>query len=110
MKYGQGMGSVWPWSYSEFENQFVNVGEKLRAAMTRNPYLKVFVGNGYFDLGTPYYATEYVVNHLGLDPETRKNVSMGYYESGHMMYIHQPSLAKLKDDLANFIRSAIAQG
>ncbi len=100
---------VWPWSYSEFENQFVNVGEKLRAAMTRNPYLKVFVGNGYFDLGTPYFATEYVVNHLGLDPETRKNVSMGYYESGHMMYIHQPSLAKLKDDLANFIRSAIPE-
>jgi carboxypeptidase C (cathepsin A) len=101
---------VWPWSYSEFENQFVNVGEKLRSAMTRNPYLKIFVANGYFDLGTPYYATEYVVNHLGLDAETRKNVSMGYYESGHMMYIHQPSLAKLKDDLANFVRSAVPQG
>ncbi len=100
---------VWPWSYSEFENQFVSVGEKLRGAMTRNPYLKVFVANGYFDLGTPYFATEYVVNHLGLDAETRKNVSMGYYEAGHMMYIHQPSLAKLKDDLANFIRSAIPE-
>ncbi len=98
---------VWPWSYSEFENQFVHVGEKLRSAMTRNPFLKIFVANGYYDLGVPYFATEYVVNHLGLDPETRKNVSMGYYESGHMMYIHQPSLAKLKDDLANFIRSAI---
>ena len=98
---------VWPWSYAEFENQFVNVGEKLRSAMTRNPYLKVFVANGYFDLGTPYYATEYVVNHLGLDPETRKNLSMGYYEAGHMMYIHQPSLAKFKDDLAGFIRSAM---
>ncbi len=101
---------VWPWSYAEFENQFVNVGEKLRSAMARNPYLKVFVASGYYDLGTPYFATEYVVNHLGLDPETRKNVSMGYYESGHMMYIHQPSLAKLKDDLANFIRSAMPGG
>ncbi len=101
---------VWPWSYAEFENQFVNVGEKLRSAMARNPYLKVFVASGYYDLGTPYFATEYVVNHLGLDPEMRKNVSMGYYESGHMMYIHQPSLAKLKDDLANFIRSAMPGG
>ncbi len=101
---------VRPWSYSDFENQFVNVGERLRSAMTRNPYLKVFVANGYFDLGTPYFATEYVINHLGLDEAARKNVSMGYYEAGHMMYIHQPSLAKLKDDLANFMRSAIAAG
>ena len=98
---------VWPWSYSEFENQFVNVGEKLRSAMTHNPYLKVIVASGYFDLGTPYFASEYVVNHLGLDESIRKNLSMAYYEAGHMMYIHLPSLAKLKDDLAGFIQSAI---
>ncbi len=98
---------VWPWSYKEFENQFVNVGEPLRAVMARNPYLKVFVANGYYDLGTPYFATEYVFNHLGLDEAARKNVSMGYYEAGHMMYIHLPSLVKLKDDLAQFIHSAI---
>ncbi|HEX8991532.1 MAG TPA: hypothetical protein VF784_07615, partial [Anaerolineales bacterium] len=99
---------VWPWSYAEFENQFVNVGERLRSAMAHNPYLKVFVANGYYDLGTPYFATEYVFGHLGLDEQARKNVSMGYYEAGHMMYIHLPSLAKLKEDLAGFIRSAIA--
>jgi carboxypeptidase C (cathepsin A) len=98
---------VWPWSYSDFENQFVNVGERLRSAMTRNPYLKVIVANGYYDLGTPYFASEYVVNHLGLDEKTRQNLSMTYYEAGHMMYIHLPSLAKLKDDLAGFIRSAL---
>jgi carboxypeptidase C (cathepsin A) len=97
---------VWPWSYKEFENQFVNVGEPLRAAMAHNPYLKVFVANGYFDLGTPYFATEYVFSHLGLDESARKNVSMGYYEAGHMMYIHLPSLAKLKGDLTEFIHSA----
>ncbi len=99
--------AVYPWSYKEFENQFVNVGERLRAAMAHNPYLKVFVANGYYDLGTPYFATEYVFNHLGLDERARKNVSMGYYEAGHMMYIHLPSLAKLKDDLAAFIHSAM---
>ncbi len=97
---------VWPWSYKEFENQFVNVGEQLRAAMAHNPYLKVFVANGYFDLGTPYFATEYVFSHLGLDEAARKNLSMGYYEAGHMMYIHLPSLAKLKDDLTAFMQSA----
>lgn len=99
--------AVWPWSYAEFENQFVNVGEMLRSAMAHNPYLKVFVANGYFDLGTPYFATEYVFNHIGLDEAARKNVSMGYYEAGHMMYIHQPSLVKLKDDLTAFMRSAM---
>ncbi len=98
---------VWPWSYAEFENHFVNVGETLRAAMTYNPYLKVFVANGYYDLGTPYFATEYTFNHLGLHESVRKNVSMGYYEAGHMMYIHLPSLAELKNDLVEFMRSAI---
>src|SRR5581483_1733783 len=100
-------GFVHPWSYADFENQFVNVGETLRAAMTYNPYLRVFVANGYYDLGTPYFATEYTFNHLGLHESVRKNVSMGYYEAGHMMYIHLPSLAELKKDLAEFIQSAI---
>lgn len=99
-------GFVHPWSYREFENQYVNVGETLRAAMTYNPYLKVFVANGYYDLGTPYFATEYTFNHLGLDESLRQNVTMGYYEAGHMMYIHMPSLRQLKKDLAEFIRGA----
>ena len=65
------------------------------------PTLKVFVGNGYFDLATPFFATEYTFNHLGLDDSLQKNVSMGYYEAGHMMYLHRASLVKLKADLAN---------
>ncbi|HVN16580.1 MAG TPA: hypothetical protein VMT73_12620 [Anaerolineales bacterium] len=97
---------VHPWSYAEFENQYANVGETLRMAMTDNPYLKVFVANGYYDLGTPYFATEYTFNHLGLDQSLRDHVSMSYYEAGHMMYIHMPSLEELKNDLANFIQGA----
>lgn len=97
---------VWPWSYAEHENQYVNVSETLRSAMTQNPHLKVFVANGYFDLGTPYFATEYTFNHLGLNESLRKNISMGYYEAGHMMYIHIPSLAALKQDLADFVKNS----
>jgi carboxypeptidase C (cathepsin A) len=97
---------VLPWSYADFEGQFVYVGETLRSAMTRNPYLKVFVASGYFDLGTPYSATDYVINHLGLHESLRSNISMKYYEAGHMMYIHLPSLAELKKDLASFIRDS----
>ena len=83
------------------------MGETLRQAMTYNPHLKVFVANGYFDLGTPYFATEYTFNHLGLDPSLRDHISMGYYEAGHMMYIHLPSLEAIKHDLAEFIKSAM---
>ena len=100
-------GQVWPWSYAEHENQFVYVAETLRLAMSINPHLKVFVANGYYDLATPYFATEYTFNHLGLDESLRGNIEMKYYEAGHMMYIHLPALEALKIDLANFIKKAM---
>lgn len=96
------------WNYAEHQNQYVNVAETLRKAMTINSHLKVFVANGYFDLATPYFATEYSFNHLALEAGLRQNLSAAYYPAGHMMYIHRPSLAQLKQDLANFVASAIA--
>jgi carboxypeptidase C (cathepsin A) len=98
---------VWPWSYAEHENQYVKVTEALRQAMSANPYMKIFVGNGYYDLATPYFATEYTFSHMGLGEKLRKNVSMSYYEAGHMMYALQPALAALKADLAEFIRASV---
>ncbi len=97
---------VHPWSYSVYENQYLNVAETMRRAMTYNPHLKVFVANGYYDLGTPYAATEYTFSHLGLHKSLQKNISMSYYEAGHMMYIHMPSLRKMKTDLAKFIKNS----
>ena len=102
-------GNVHPWNYSAYQNQYVNVAEPLRQAMTRNPYLKVFVANGYYDLATPFFATEYTFDHLGLDPSLQENVSMDYYDAGHMMYLHKLSLAKLKADLAGFMQKALAK-
>ncbi len=102
-------GKVWPWSYEEQQNQHVYVAESLRKAMTINPYLKVFVANGYYDLATPYFATEYVFNHLGLHESLQKNIRMSYYEAGHMMYIHMPALESMKKDLADFLKSAMPQ-
>lgn len=95
------------WSFSEYENQYVNVSDILRKAMSINPYLRVFVANAYYDLATPYFATGYTFDHLGLDPALRDHVTMTYYEAGHMMYIHLPSLAQLKADLVKFIANAI---
>jgi len=96
--------TIWQnWSYAQHENQYVNVADTLRRALTSNPALRVFCANGYYDLATPHFATEYTFNHLGLDTSLRSNISMAYYEAGHMMYVHLPSLAQLKQDLAGFI-------
>jgi carboxypeptidase C (cathepsin A) len=98
---------VWTqWSYSVFQNQYLNVAETLRQAMTFNKYLKVFVANGYYDLGTPYFATEYTFDHLGLDSSLQKNIRMAYYDAGHMMYVHLPSLKQMKKDMSKFIKDA----
>lgn len=95
-------GRVHPWSYGSNENSYVNVAEDLRSAMAHNRDLQVFVANGYFDLATPYFATQYTFDHLAMDPGYAERVSMTWYEAGHMMYIHLPSLARLKRDLASF--------
>lgn len=97
---------VWPWSFADHQNRYVNVAETLRHAMCVNPHLKVHVANGYYDLATPYFATEYTFNRLELEPELRGNISMSYYEAGHMMYIHPPSLERLKANLATFVTQA----
>ncbi len=94
------------WKYDRCENQYVNMAEELRKTMVTNPFMKIFVANGYYDLATPYFATEYTFNHLGIPAELQGNISMGYYESGHMMYVHMPSLVKIKNDLAEFVDQA----
>lgn len=94
------------WKYDVYENQYVNVAETLRKGIATNPALKVFVANGYYDLATPYLATRYTFDHLGLDEKLRNNITMADYEAGHMMYVHLPSLQQLKADLAAFIASA----
>ncbi len=100
-------GRVRPWSYDDFENRYLNTAESLRQAMTRNPALKVFVANGYYDLATPFFATEYTFAHLGLPPSLEGNITMTYYPAGHMMYIHLPSLVALRRDLDRFFDGVI---
>jgi carboxypeptidase C (cathepsin A) len=99
-------GKVRPWSYDRNQNRYLDVGETLRSAMTTNPYLKVFIANGYYDLATPFAATRYTFNRMQLDPAIRKNLSMDYFEGGHMMYIDRAAHARLKADVAKFINGA----
>ncbi len=102
------IANLWEdWKFEDYHNKFINVAETIREAISKNNFLKIFVGNGYYDLATPFFATEYTFDHLGLDPSLRNNITMAYYEAGHMMYVHEPSLAKMKVDLSNFIKSAV---
>ena len=78
---------VHPWDYEDFKNAYVDVSETLRETMSRNPFMKVFVANGYFDLATPHFATEYTFAHLGLDAGAAGQRPMAYYDAGHMMYV-----------------------
>jgi carboxypeptidase C (cathepsin A) len=95
--------SVWPWSYANTgNNRYTNVAEDLRNTMQQLPFMRVFVASGYHDLATPYFATEYTMNHLMVRPELRGNIEIHEYEAGHMMYTHRPSLEKLKRDLDAF--------
>lgn len=97
--------SVSPWNYGKAAtNQYLNVGETLREVMTKNPSINVFVGSGYYDLATPYFATDYTMNHLNLDPSLRSHITKKYYNGGHMMYVQKESLIKLKKDLADFFK------
>ncbi len=99
-------GRVQPWNYGNAQNRYLDVSETLRQAMTKNPALRVLICNGYYDLATPFFATEYTVDHLFLDPALRENLQMKYYEAGHMMYIHLPSLEQLTSDVKAFYGGA----
>ncbi|WP_236621499.1 S10 family peptidase [Rhodopirellula sallentina] len=98
---------VHPWNYSQFANRFVDASSTLRKAMTDNPYLRVFAACGYYDLATPSFAMEYTRDHLGLPEHLRGNFQMGFYHAGHMMYVHEPSLGKLRKDLVEFYQTTL---
>ncbi len=76
----------------------------LAAAMKQNPTLHVMVNGGYYDLATPFYAAVYEDHHLPIPQKLAGNIEYAFYESGHMVYLHQESLQQLHDRVASFIR------
>jgi carboxypeptidase C (cathepsin A) len=103
-------GRVRPWDFGDAKNRYLNVAPTLRQALAKNSDLRVFVANGYYDLATPYFATEYTFDHLGLGPGLTGHVTMAYYDAGHMMYIDRASHRKLKKDAAAFFAQALGKG
>ncbi|MBL8836908.1 MAG: peptidase S10 [Alphaproteobacteria bacterium] len=93
------------WKYAAWRNRYVNVGEALRTEICRNPRLRVYVATGLFDLATPHFQADYALDHLGLDASQRAAITTARFDAGHMMYIHDESLARLARDLRAFVRS-----
>ena len=92
---------------SEWRSPVADTGIDLAHAIIRNPDMKVLVLQGYFDLATPYRATEYFIEQMPLPDPLRANVSMEYFEAGHMMYVHPPSLVKFREKLAAFVDDSL---
>jgi carboxypeptidase C (cathepsin A) len=106
----EGVGSNWDWKHQTgrgrgFFPGSPNVEGDLAQALLSNPHLQVQVENGYYDMATPFFATEYTMDHLGLPEQLQKNIKLDYYDAGHMMYLRDEDLAKLKSNIANLIDS-----
>lgn len=104
----------WDWKRTSQEREYgfpgsPNVEQDLVEALVTNPDLHVEVENGIYDLATPFLATEYTMTHLPLPENLRKNIKLQYYDAGHMMYVHEADLAKLKANVAAFIENATKQ-
>jgi carboxypeptidase C (cathepsin A) len=97
------------WEWGDAGAGMPNTAAGLRSAFVQNPYMKVYIASGYYDMATPYFATKYTFEHIGLDAAAKKNISSGEFESGHMMYIHMPSLEKLRKELGAFMNGALAR-
>jgi carboxypeptidase C (cathepsin A) len=100
----------WDWKHHTRDNfgfpGSPNVEGDLILAMLTNPHLQIEVENGLYDLATPFFATEYTMEHLGLPAKLQKNIHLQYYDAGHMMYLRDEDLAKLKTNIAAFIDGA----
>ncbi len=95
-------GNAPPWS-GEY-NTVVN----LENGFAKNPHMKLFVGMGYYDFACPFYPVEWTIHHLKVSDEVKKNnISWGYYEAGHMVYIDRPSADKYHADLEKFVKGAL---
>jgi carboxypeptidase C (cathepsin A) len=102
-----GINRQWDWKHGG--NLPTNTAQDLAHAMAFNPGLRVFSANGYYDFATPFFATVYTLNHLNLPPQLQSNITYGFYESGHMVYLHPAALAQFHDDLERWYADVLGR-
>jgi carboxypeptidase C (cathepsin A) len=95
------------WEWGNAEQGFPSTTGGLRSAIIKNPYMKVLVMEGYYDLATPFAAANWTMDHLDLGPQFRQNVSYATYNSGHMVYIDRAEHDKMKKDLVDFMQKCL---
>jgi carboxypeptidase C (cathepsin A) len=101
-------GSTFKWSWGDAGAGWADTASALREAIVINPFLKVHVLEGYYDLATPYYAVNFTMDHLNLTQRYRNNISYATFPAGHMVYLDADSLKKMKDDVGGFIDQTLA--
>ena len=108
---GTRQGFKWDWNHAGNlrwgTSAALNTGIDMAEAMTRDPNLQVLILNGYYDIATVFYGVEFSIDHLALPPDIKRNIIMKYYEAGHMMYTHRPSLDKFRKDVAEFMQGRL---
>jgi hypothetical protein len=96
------------WNWGSAIGGFPDTATSIREAIVRNAYLKVLVMEGHYDLATPFSAANYTIDHLELPVQYRRNISVATYEAGHMVYLPEAGLKKMKADVASFIAQSTA--
>ncbi len=103
-----GGAASWNWKHGSgnFFPTAPNTQDDLAQAMVANPRLLVQVENGYYDMATPFFETEFTMQHLGLPAALQKNLTLKYYAAGHMMYLRDEDRVLLHNNIAAFIDRA----
>jgi carboxypeptidase C (cathepsin A) len=101
-------GGIGRWRYPQSQG-YANVVPSLERAFTKNPEMRLYVAEGYYDMATPYFAVEYTLAHMNVDPRVRANIMVDRFAAGHMMYIEAQSMAKMREGLRRFIDGALPQ-
>ena len=114
---GPGINQNWDWKHrpsgerpgtgraETMPDTVIDLGD----AMRKNPHLKVFSANGWFDLATPFFRTEHDLSEMLLPPAIASNVSFGYYPAGHMVYLNVEALKEMHGELEQWYPTAIAR-